>query len=149
MDATIHGLSRILLNAVPTFLILLILVAYMRWIFFGPLARILKQRYDETEGARKAAEESMKMADARFAEYEEKLRAARVELHSAQERALREIDTQNGEQIARIRREAELEVARAKESIAEETEEARRSLAAKGDELAEVIVRRVLPGVAA
>ena len=76
MEDIFHSLRLILLNSVPTFCFLLFLVIYLRAMYFQPFAKILKQRYEATEGAKKAAEESLRQAELRVAEYEEKLRAA-------------------------------------------------------------------------
>ena len=55
-------------------------------IFFKPLEKVLRQRYEATEGARKLAEQSLERAAAKTAEYEAAMRAARAEVYQAQER---------------------------------------------------------------
>lgn len=149
MDATLHALGRILLDGVPTALIVLFLVGYLRFVFFGPLSRIYKQRYDETEGARKAAAESIRQAELRIAEYEEKLRAARGEIYAGQDRALREVEREQADRLATARREADAHVARAAAELKTESEQARQTLETRSSELAAEIVDRVLEGRAA
>ena len=149
MDATIHALGRILLNSVPTFLLVTFLILYLRGVFFGPLSRILKQRYEETEGAQKAAEESMRQAEQRIAEYEEKLRAARGEIYAEQDRFLKSVERENAAQMETARREAEVQVARASGELRAQAEQARRTLEAESAALADRIVARVLEGRAA
>jgi len=149
MDANLHALGRILLNAVPTFLIVLFLVLYLRRMFFKPLAEVLRKRYEETEGARRAAEESIRDAEKLTSEYEEMLRQARHEIYADQDRYFRDLEHKNAEQIHRSRREAELQVARATDQLKAEAEAARRDLEARSAELAEQIADRVLQGRAA
>jgi F-type H+-transporting ATPase subunit b len=149
MDATIHALGRILLNSVPTFLLVLFLVLYLRAIFFGPLTRILERRYEETEGARKAAQESMRQADLRISEYEEKLRAARGQLYAEQSRFLKQIELENARQIEQARRESESQLAKATGELRAEAGDARAQLDARSAELADRIVSRILEGRAA
>src|ERR1035437_10711175 len=85
MDATLLALGGILLKAVPTFLLVLLLNFYLKAVFFKPLEKVLRERYEATEGARKLAAESMERAAARTAEYEAAVRAARAEVYQAQE----------------------------------------------------------------
>jgi F-type H+-transporting ATPase subunit b len=149
MDKTLHDLGRILLNAVPTFLIVGFLILYLRSMFFAPIAKILQRRYDETEGARAAAEESMRQAELRVAEYEEKLRAARNELYAEQEKAFRQLEQENARNLEAAKREAEAQILRARAHLQEQVDESRRTLEAQTSELADRIVSRVFEGRAA
>ena len=149
MDRTIHDLGRILLNAVPTFLIVTFLILYLRSVFFKPLARILQQRYDETEGAQKAAEASMREAERRVAEYEEKLRAARGEIYAEQEKLYRQLEQEHAAHLETARREADAAIARAMAELTAQSDQARETLEAQSGELADRIVFRVLEGRAA
>ncbi len=149
MDKTLHDLGRILLNAVPTFLIVVFLILYLRATFFGPLAKVLKRRYDETEGARKAAEESLRQAELRVAEYEEKLRAARGELYAEQERAYRDLEKGHAQSLESARLEADAQIRRAHAELQAEVDAARAALESQTGELADRIVSRVLAGRAA
>ena len=79
MDKIIHQLGELLLTTLPTFILLLFLNYYLKFVFFKPLEKALKQRYEATGGARKLAEESMQRAAAKTAAYEETLRAAHLD----------------------------------------------------------------------
>ncbi len=149
MDKTLHDLGRILLNAVPTFLIVLFLILYLRSMFFGPLARILRRRYEETEGAEKAADESMRQAELRIAEYEEKLRAARGEIYAQQDAVYKQLEREHAGRLEAARRETEAHVARATADLLGEAERARQTLEQQSGSLADAIVSRVLHGRAA
>jgi len=80
--------------------------------FFKPMEKILHQRYEATEGARKLAEESLKRAAEKTAQYEAALRSARTEVYGAQEKVnkkLQEIATARligGEKAGRSHRAA-------------------------------------------
>ena len=149
MDSILHQLGGILRNSVPTFLIVLFLVIYLRGMFFRPIARLLAERYDATEGARKAAEESMRDAERQIAVYEEKLRAARGEIYAEQAKALKAVEVENAAQLERMRREAEGQIAKAHALLLTESEAARRSLDSRSSDLADQIVARILEGRAA
>ncbi len=73
MDKILHDLGGIVLNGLPTFFLVLILAACVKYLYLNPLEKVLAERYRLTEGARKAAEDSLKSADTKIAEYEDKL----------------------------------------------------------------------------
>ena len=91
MEETLRQLGGILLRAVPTFILVVLLHLYLKFIFFKPLERVLRQRYDATEGARKLAEESIARASQKAADYEAALRAARAETYKEMEQLRRKL----------------------------------------------------------
>jgi F-type H+-transporting ATPase subunit b len=144
MDVILHQLGELLLKAIPTFLLVVLLSFYLKSVFFKPLEKVLQQRYDATEGARKLAEQSMERAAAKTQEYEAALRAARAELYQAQEQAHKQLQDQAAAQIAAARREAEHTVEQARQGIAKEAEAAKASLAAESENLANQIADAIL-----
>jgi F-type H+-transporting ATPase subunit b len=144
MDATLRALTGILLNAIPTFIILLVIFAYLKWMFFKPMGKVLHDRYELTEGARKMAEESMKRAEAKTAEYEAALRAARSENYKAQERQYAELQQRQAEELAAARERAENSIREARQVIAKDVESAQARLAAESDALAAQIAESLL-----
>ena len=146
MEATLHALSGILLRAVPTFLLVFFLHFYLKYMFFKPLDKVLKARYDATEGARRRASESLEKAAARTAEYEVAIRAARAEIYQSQEQMHRRLEEEQAAQIQATREKAEAAVAEAKAQLAAEVADARQNLAAQSDalagEIADVILNR-------
>src|SRR5215472_14673164 len=86
MASTLNQLGGILLNALPTFLLVILLHFYLKFMFFKPLEKTLAERYAATEGARKAAADSLARAEAKTAEYEAAMRAERAKIyHEAEE----------------------------------------------------------------
>ena len=144
MDVILHQLGELLLKAIPTFVLVVLLSFYLKAVFFKPLEKILRQRYDATEGARKLAEESMQRADAKTAEYEAALRAARAELYQAQEKAYKQMQEEASARIAEARKQADESVQRAKQQIAQEVDAAKATLAAESDALAGQIADSLL-----
>ena len=92
MGAILHQLGELLLNAVPTFILVVILNFYLKSVFFKPLEKVLKQRYEATGGARKLAEESTERAAKKTAVYEAAVRAARSEAYRVQEQLQRQLN---------------------------------------------------------
>jgi F-type H+-transporting ATPase subunit b len=143
MDATLHALGEILLKAVPTVLLVVVLHFYLKYVFFKPLKKVLDERYDATEGARKLAAESLEKAAAKTADYEAKLRAARAEVYQVQERLYKEMQERQAAQVAEARRNAEQMLRAAQAQIGLEAEQAKAALAAESDALAARIAEAV------
>jgi F0F1-type ATP synthase membrane subunit b/b' len=144
MDKIIHQLGELLLTALPTFILLIFLNYYLKFVFFKPLAKVLKQRYEATEGARKLAEESLQRAAAKTADYEATLRAARGEIYQAQELAYRELQDRVAAQIAETRAQSDAAIKLAKSELAQESEAAKAGLARDSETLANQIAESIL-----
>ena len=54
MDPIVASLREILINRIPTLLLVILLHFYLKEMFFQPLAEVLKKRYEATSGARQA-----------------------------------------------------------------------------------------------
>jgi F-type H+-transporting ATPase subunit b len=149
MDDTLRALGGILLRAVPTFLLVVILYFYLKKMFFQPMERMLRQRFELTEGARKLAEQALARASARTSEYEAALRAARSEIYQAQEQFYKQLQDSQSAQIAAARQSAEAAVHSAKAQLARDVEAAKLSLAQASELLAAEIADSILTGKAA
>src|ERR1700691_1437351 len=106
MDDTLRALGEILLKAVPTFLLVVFLHFYLKKMFFQPMERVLRERFEATEGARKLAEQALARAAARTAEYEAAIRAARSEIYQGQEQFYKQLQESQSAQIAAARQSA-------------------------------------------
>lgn len=144
MDVILHQLGQLLLKAVPTFILVVLLQFYLKRVFFRPLEKVLQQRYEATEGARKAAEESLERASAKAAEYEAAMRAARMEVYQAQEQFHKQLQEREAAQLAEGRKRAEAAIQAAKAEIAQDVERARQSLAGESEALANQIAESIL-----
>ena len=144
MDKTLHDLGGIVLNGLPTFVLVLILAFFVKRLYLGPLEKVLAERFRLTEGARKTAEESLRNAGAKVTEYEEALRRARAEIYRDQSEFLKKVQAEQAEMAQAARTEAEQMVAAIKLSLAWEAGLARDSLAAQSEMLAGQIVDAVL-----
>jgi len=149
MDSTFHALGQILLNGLPTFFLILFLNFYLKRTFFKPLEQTLARRYELTEGARIAADENLRSADRRIAEYQEKLRQARGEVYAEQEIAHRKLSDEQSAALEQARKHAEALMQRNKEQLAQEKEAALATLASRSDDLANRIAQSILQGRAA
>jgi F-type H+-transporting ATPase subunit b len=139
MEQTIEALGGILLKAIPTALILLLLYFYFKAMLFGPLDKVLKERQELTEGARKTAERSLAAAEQKTQEYEAKFREARSVVYKDQEETRRQWLEDQAAQTAQARADAENTVKAAREGIATEMAAARQKLLVSSEELADQI----------
>jgi len=144
MEATLQALGGILLKAIPTICLLVVVLIYLRWMFFGPLEKILAQRREASSGAIKNAEALLAKAEQTAASIEAQLRKAREEIYQEQETARKEwIAAQTG-QLDQARQQSRELLQQARQQLAAETEVAKRALAATADTLADQIARSLL-----
>jgi F-type H+-transporting ATPase subunit b len=136
----------LLLKAIPTFLLIVLLHLYLKRMFFRPMARVIEERYQATEGARKAAEERLAKAAGKAAEYEASLRAARGEIYREQEELRQSLRQDQARAIAEARQSAGAGAKEASRQLAVELEAARQSLALQTESLASQIADSVLHG---
>ena len=144
MDATLLALGGILLKAVPTFLLVLLLNFYLKAVFFKPLEKVLRERYEATEGARKLAAESIARAAARTAEFEAAMRAARAEVYQAQEQIHQQLEERRTAELADARRGSDAAVRQSKARIDADVEDDKRALAGVAEALASQIADAIL-----
>ena len=144
MEQTLQALGGIMVKAIPTVLLLIILHFYLKAMLFGPLDRVLKQRAELNEGARKAAEQSLLAADKKQQEYEAKFRDARAEVYRGQEETRRRWLSDQAAQIAEARAQSEASIRSAREQIAAEAASAKQNLAETSGALADQIANAIL-----
>jgi F-type H+-transporting ATPase subunit b len=140
----LHALGGILLKAVPTFLLVILLHFYLKNIFFKPLEKVLHQRYEATEGARKLAEQSLEQAAAKTASYEAQLRAAKAAMYQSQEQLHKKSQEREAAVVGEARKSAEAAVKLATAQLAKDVEAAKTSLAADSESLANQIAETIL-----
>jgi F-type H+-transporting ATPase subunit b len=149
MEQTLNDLGQLLVQALPTFFIVLLLWIYLKQVFFTPIARILAERDEATLGARRRAAEAMDHAAAKAAAYEEQIRLARNEIYREQEEQRRRWRDEQTGQITAARDAMRAQVAEAKATLAAEAQTARQSLSTETQALADKITGVILQGRAA
>ncbi|MBI3682004.1 MAG: hypothetical protein HY235_16600 [Acidobacteria bacterium] len=144
MEETLNALGGILLNALPTFLLIIILHFYLKSVLFRPLEKVLRERDEATTGLRRKAAETIEKAGQKTREYEEKLRAVRFELYREQEEMRKQWKKEQDAQLAETAARTKQMVAAARVQIAAEAGDARRALDAESRFLAVKIADTVL-----
>jgi F-type H+-transporting ATPase subunit b len=149
MDQTLHQLGELLLGALPTSILLALLYALYALIVHRPLGRVLEERRSKTEGAIEQSRADIAAAEARTAEYEQKLREARAAVFRTQEARRQSALQARTHAVGEARKKAEAQVTAAKQAIEADRAAAESGLQREAAALAQEIVRRVLQPVGA
>ncbi len=144
MDETLRQLGELLLGSVPTVILVTLLYALYTTIVHKPLQRVLAERRSKTEGAVEKSRADIAAAEARTAEYEQKLREARAAVFRAQEARRQAALQARTNALNEARSKARAQVLAAKRNIEGDREAAEQALPADAAALAQEIVRRVL-----
>jgi F-type H+-transporting ATPase subunit b len=148
MQLIFQQLGTLFLGAVPTMLLFIVLVLSYQFLVQGPLTKTLQARRDRTEGAIEAAQQALVLAEARAAEYAEKLRLARGEVFKLREVRVRQWNAERDAALDAARKAAALHVSQAKAALEAEAALARQAIQASAGDLARQVVRAVLPAAA-
>lgn len=149
MDETLRQLGGLLLGSIPTVIMLLLLYAAYTLIVHKPLAKVLAERRAKTEGAIEKARADVAAAEARTAEYEQRLREARMAVFKSQETRRQAVLQARAAAVAEARARAQKQVEAARAAIEQDKIAAQERLQAESGRLASEIVRQVLRPVGA
>jgi F-type H+-transporting ATPase subunit b len=144
MDATLHALAGLLIKSIPTILFFMVLTLYLKRVYFRPIAHILEERRQATEGVREIARRAFEAADKKTSEFEHALQIARAELHQAFEALRQTWALEQAETIGRARAEAGRQIEEAKREIAQEADRAQSELDLRVEELSRQVVNSLL-----
>src|SRR3954452_22212439 len=144
MDATLHALADLLLEAIPTVVLFLFLAYYLKKVFFIPVANILEERRKATEGVRELSQRAFEAADQRSSEFETALQLARADLGHVNEALRRQWDQEEAEAIAKAHSEAGALIEAAKHQIEADLQQAQPELQSQIEPLSEQIISSLL-----
>ena len=125
-------------------LFLLLVVAY-GFLVRRPLDRVLAERRARTTGAIELARSAISEAEAKTAEYEERMRRAKADIYEAREKRLKQWQAERDQALAEARTATGEKVQAAKVEIDRSVTLARRQIEGMSAELSEQIVRAVMP----
>ncbi len=145
MQEIFQQLGALFLGAVPTILLFIVLVLAYQFLVQGPLTATLKERRARTEGAREDAQKAIVQAEARAAEYADRLRQARSEVFKLREARVKQWNAERDAALDAARKAAGLKVNQAKAELEAEAAQARLAIQASAGDLARQVVRAVLP----
>jgi F-type H+-transporting ATPase subunit b len=143
-EALKKALGELLLSAIPTILMFVILYLAYRLLVHKPLMRVLDERHNKTEGAVAKAQADIAAAEAKTAEYEARLREARLSIFKSLEVRRKQLLDARMAAIAEARAKAEMQVKAARAELEKEAVAAKSALQAQAESLAAEIIRVVL-----
>jgi len=148
MEEILQQIGTFLIGAVPTVVLFIVLVLAYQFLVQGPLTATLKQRRARTEGAIEDAHKAIAQAEARAAEYAAKLRLARAEVYKVREQRVKQGNAERDAALEAARKAAALKVTQARAELEAEAAQARLAIQSSAGDLANRVVRAVLPQAA-
>jgi F-type H+-transporting ATPase subunit b len=148
MQEIFQQVGTFLLDSVPSMVLFVLLVIAYQVLVQGPLSKTLNERRARTSGAVEAAHRAVATAEARSDDYATKLRHARNEIFRIREQRLKEWAQQRETTLDKARKAASQRVLEARLAMETEAQAARKTLMASADQLAEQVVRAVMPSSA-
>jgi F-type H+-transporting ATPase subunit b len=145
MEEIFQQIGALLLGATPTILLFVTLVLAYQFLVQGPLSKALAERRARTEGAVENAHQAISRAEAKAAEYAEKLRQARAEIFKMREARDKQRTAEREAALDAARKAAGVRVSQARTEMDAEAENARQAIQGSAGELANQVVRAVLP----
>ena len=148
MDQILNQIGGLVLGAVPTMVLFIFLVVAYGLLVRRPLERILAERRTRTSGAVEKAKDAISEAEAKTAEYEDRLRKARAEIFAVRESKLKQWAAQREQALGDARAATAQKVLAGKLEIEQGLVDARRQIETASAELSEQVLRAVLPEAA-
>jgi F-type H+-transporting ATPase subunit b len=148
MEEIVQQVGALLVGAVPTVVLFIVLVLAYQFLVQGPLTATLKQRRARTEGAVEDAHKAIALAEARAAEYAAKLRLARAEVYKVREQRVKQSNAERDAALEVARKAAALKVSEARAELEAEAAQAKVAIQASAGDLANRVVRAVMPQAA-
>ena len=148
-QALLQALEGFFIGAIPTIIFILLLFGAYRSLVHNPLQKVLRQRYERTEGAVAKAQADIAVAAAKSAEYELRLREARQAIFKTLEARRQKLTQAREAALHESRVRAQQTVKEARAALELEVVEAKKKLHQDAAALAAEVVRTILRPVGA
>jgi len=149
MEQTLRQLGELLLGSIPTIILLTIAYILYNFLVYRPLTAVLAERRNRTQGAMEKARADIAAAEARTADYEQRLREARQKVFKQLDARRQQATQARAEAVNQARVRAQDQVKQARAVLEQDKQEAMAKLQSEAGRLASEIVRTVLRPVAA
>lgn len=144
MDIILRQVGELLIASIPSIFCLLAVWAGYRFIVHGKLHQVLEQRHALTDGAMKRARQEIVDAEARTAEYEQRLRDARAQIYQTQQANRQRVMEQRNAALAEARKQAGETVKAARAALEKDVLGAKAVLEQQVGVLADKVIESVL-----
>jgi F-type H+-transporting ATPase subunit b len=149
METVLRQVGQLLISSIPTIICLLVVWAAYLFIVHRKLAQVLEQRHALTEGAVQRARQEITQAEARTAEYEQRLRDARAQIYQVQQANRQRMVEQRNAALAEARKQAGETVKSARAALEKDMLAAKATLEQQAGVLADKVIETVLRPAAA
>src|SRR5271170_399388 len=136
MDQTLRQVGELLLGSIPTIIFLVLLYGLYTALVHKPLTKVLAERRSRTEGAVEKARADIAAAEARTAEYEQRLREARMTVFKNQEARRQQALQARSTVAAETRTKAQAQVEQARVAMEKDKIAAQEKLQAESGRIA-------------
>ncbi len=144
MSDLLTQLGGLLLSAIPTAVLMAVVWIEYRLLVHGKLLSILAERRARTEGAMEKAREDISAAEARSGECEQRIREARLAICKAQDLRRKQQLEAHAAVVAEAQKAAKERVQSAHDALNTDVAQAKVTLHAEVDSIANQIVRTIL-----
>jgi F-type H+-transporting ATPase subunit b len=148
MQDILQAIEKYLIGAMPTAALFILLVIAYQFLMQKPLTAMLAKRRALTEGAMEDARKAVAEAEAKTADYAERLRLARADAYKLREQRVKQWSSERDTALDAARNAAGEKVRQAKAEFDAEAESARKTIQSAAADLAGLAVRAVLPAAA-
>jgi F-type H+-transporting ATPase subunit b len=148
MQDIIRQLGQLMISAIPTALLFIVLVLSYQFLIQKPLTAVLGKRRALTEGAMEDARKAVALAEAKAAEYADRLRQARADAFKSREQRITQWSAERDAALDAARQATGDKVRQARAALETEAAAARDIIQASVADLALQAVRAVLPAPA-
>jgi F-type H+-transporting ATPase subunit b len=145
MQDILQQVVELFIGAIPTALLFIVLVISYQFLIQGPLTDVLARRRALTEGAMEDARKAIADAEAKTAEYSERLRQSRAEAYKVREQRVKQWNAERDAALDTARKAAQEKVREARAALDAEAAAARDAIQGSIADLARQAVRAVLP----
>ena len=149
MNEILTQVGQLLISSIPAAIGLMVVWAGYRFIVYGKLQQVLAARHALTEGAIQRAQQEIADAEARTAEYEQKVREARAQIYQQQQANRQRVLEQRNAALAEARRSAGEMVKQARAALGKDVLAAKAALEQQANALADQVIEQVLRPAAA
>ncbi len=144
MDDTLRQVGELLVSSIPTIIGLLIVWTAYSFLVHRPLQKVLADRQALTQGAIQRAQAEIATAEARTAEYEQRVREARSQIYKTQEANRQRVMEKRDSALAEARQQAGDMVKNARADLDKDAVAAKAVLQQQSEALADQVIARVL-----
>ena len=145
MDVILNQIGGLVLGSLPTVVFFVVLVIAYGFLVRRPLDAVLTERRARTTGAVEQARGAISEAEAKTADYEDKLRRAKAAIFEARDKRLKQWSAERDQALAEARAATAEKVQAAKGEIDQSLDVAKLQIEGMSAELSEMILRAVMP----